>query len=401
MKFELRSYQKEISAKGLEILKDHKILILNLEVRVGKSHIAHEIGRHYKSVLFITKKNAIQSIQDDYKTANHSFDIIVTNYENLHKISGKFDLVIADEFNEKISAFPKPTLNAKRVNEFVTNDLMLVSGTITPESNSQIYHPLWVSPFSPFKDYKNFYAFHRALGVPKVIYTSYGQAKDYSDVPYKNILPYINKIKISFSQAEAGFKVEIKEIIHNVKMNPKTLNLINRLKKDLVIEGKEETILGDSAVKLMSKIHQLSSGTIKFESGNSKILDTSKIDFIKEKFEGQKIAIFYKFKEELNLIKSVYDLAESIEEFDNSNKNIAFQFVSGRSGIKLDKADCIVALNIDFGATTYFQFRARTITSKTKEALIHWIFSDVGFEHQVYKSVMKKKSFTTMTFKKL
>jgi len=114
--FELRDYQKEISVKGLEILRKYKILILNLEVRCGKSHIAHEIAKNYKSVLFITKKKAIQSIWDDYITAGHDFDIVVTNYENLHKIEGKYDLVICDESNEKISAFPKPTLNAKRVN---------------------------------------------------------------------------------------------------------------------------------------------------------------------------------------------------------------------------------------------------------------------------------------------
>tara|TARA_R110002051_G_scaffold324910_1_gene424548 strand:+ start:4390 stop:5610 length:1221 start_codon:yes stop_codon:yes gene_type:complete len=400
MTFKLRDYQQKFSIKGLEILNKHKILILNLEVRTGKSHIALDIGKNYNSVLFVTKKKAIQSVLDDYETAGHSFDIIVTNYENLHKIQGKFDLVICDESNEKISAYPKPTLNAKRVKEFVNNDLILLTGTLLPESNSQIFHQLWVSKYSPFAKYKNFYAFHKSLGIPKILYTSYGQAKDYSDVPFKKIKPFLDKIKISFTQEESGFKAVINEVIHRVNMKPITINLMNRLKKDLLVQGKDEVILADSGVKLMSKLHQLASGTVKFESGNSSIIDRSKIDYILEKFANKKVAIFYKFKSELDMIKESFDLAKDISEFDNSDKCIAFQFISGRSGIKLDKADCIIALNIDYSATTYFQFRARMITSNTKQCDLHWIFSQCGFEHKVYKSVMNKKQYTLNTFKK-
>jgi hypothetical protein len=398
--FELRSYQKKISKDGLDILKKNKILILNLAVRTGKSHISLEIAKNYKKVLFITKKKAIQSVLDDYKAANHKFDVIVTNYENLHKIEGVFDLVICDESNEKISAYPKPTLNAKRVKEFVFNDLILLTGTLLPESNSQIFHQLWVSKYSPFKQYKNFYAFHKDLGNQKILYTSYGQAKDYSSIDYDKIEKFINKIKISFTQQEAGFVSQINEVIHNVKMLHSTKGVIRRLKKDLIVEGKEEVLLADTSVKMMQKVHQLSSGTVKFESGNSKVLDYSKIDYIKNNFKNKKIAIFYKFKAELEMINSVFDLAKDIDEFDNSDKNIAFQFVSGRSGIKLNKADCIIAMNIDFSATTYWQFRDRMTTINRKQSDIHWLFSDCGIENKIYKSVMNKKNFTTQTFKK-
>jgi len=401
MSFELRSYQKKASEQGLEILHKHKILILNFEVRTGKSHIALDIGSNYKKVLFITKKQAIGSVQEDYKTANHNFDILVTNYENLHKIEGVFDLVIADESNEKISAYPKPTLNAKRVKEFVSNDLMLLTGTLLPESNSQIFHQLWVSKHSPFAHYKNFYAFHKSLGVPEVVYTTYGQSKSYKNIPYENIEPFINPIKLSYTQKDAGFKSEIKDIIHKVSMKQTTINIMNELRKNNIVEGKNEVIIADSGVKLMSKLHQLSSGTIKFDSGNSIVVDKTKIYYIKDKFVDKKIAIYYKFKEELNLIKENYDLAETIEEFNTTDKNIAFQFISGRSGIKLDKADCIVAINVDFSSTTFQQFRARMITSESKVSEIHWIFSDVGFEDKVLKTVQGKENFTTQTFRKL
>jgi hypothetical protein len=57
---------------------------------------------------------------------------------------------------------------------------------------------------------------------------------------------------------------------------------------------------------MMSKLHQLYSGTVKFESGNSKVIDYSKAKFIRERFKGQKIGIFYKFKEELNALMEVF-----------------------------------------------------------------------------------------------
>ena len=399
--FELRDYQKDISKQGIEIINKNKILILNLAVRTGKTHIALNIANNYKRVLFITKKKAIQSVNNDYIDAGYDFDLVVTNYENLHKIEGKFDLVICDESNEKISAYPKPTLNAKRVKEFVINDLILLTGTLLPESNSQIYHQLWVSNYSPFKQYKNFYSFHKALGNQKILYTSYGQAKDYSSVDYSKIEKFIDPIKISLTQKEAGFVSVINEITHKVVMSNTTKSLIKQLEKDFIIEGKEEVILADTGVKLMQKVHQLSSGTVKFESGNSKILDYSKIEYIKENFSDQKIAIFYKFKAELEMIESVFDLAKDIEEFDNSDKNIALQFVSGRSGIKLNKADSIVALNIDFSSTTYWQFRDRMTTLDRKESSINWIFSDCGMEYAIYKSVMKKKNYTLQTFRKI
>ena len=61
-------------------------------------------------------------------------------------------------------------------------------------------------------------------------------------------------------------------------------------------EGKDEVILGDTAAKLLQKVHQLYSGTVKFESGRSMVIDTSKAEFIKEQFAGNKIGIFYVFK---------------------------------------------------------------------------------------------------------
>lgn len=397
--FKLRDYQQKSVKSGQKILKNHKILILNFEVRTGKTHIALEIAKKYNKVLFVTKKKAISSIESDYEKANHSFNLTVINYESLHKIEGVFDLVIADE-SHSLATYPKPSKRTKALKALVKNDLILLTGTLLPESNSQIFHQLFISPFSPFKEFKNFYAFHKVLGTPKILYTSYGTSKDYSIVDFNNIKDYIEPIKLSFTQKEAGFTSVINETILEIELLDSTQALIKRLKTDLVVEGKEEVILADTGVKLMQKVHQLSSGTIKFESGNRMVIDETKAKFIKKYFAGKKLAIFYKFTAELEAIKKHLDITQDIETFNTTDKHIALQIVSGREGINLSSADCLVYYNIDFSAVSYWQSRDRLTTMDRLKNNVFWIFNRNGIEREIYNTVLNKKDFTLQTFKR-
>ena len=185
-------------------------------------------------------------------------------------------------------------------------------------------------------------------------------------------------------------------------MSSFTYNLAKKLKKDLVVQGNEEVILADTSVKLMMKLHQIYSGTVKFESGSSQTLDLTKAKFIRNRFKGQKIGIFYKFKEELKVLKRVFNgaLTSELDEFVNSNKNIALQIVSGREGISLRQADCLVYYNIDFSATSYWQSRDRMTTNERLNNNVFWIFSKGGIEDQIYKAVVNKKDYTLSHFKK-
>jgi len=132
------------------------------------------------------------------------------------------------------------------------------------------------------------------------------------------------------------------------------------------------------------------------------VLDTSKAWYIKEKFEGKKIGIFYKFKEELNALKEVFgdDICTDLECFNSTDKNIALQIVSGREGISLRQADALVYYNIDFSATSYWQSRDRMTTKDRLKNDVYWIFSKGGIEKDIYKAVIKKKDYTLRHFKR-
>jgi hypothetical protein len=227
---------------------------------------------------------------------------------------------------------------------------------------------------------------------------------------YSNGLPTIMDVMkpylIAFSQKDAGFKVETNEIVLEVQMKDTTYNLAKYLSKHRVYEGevdnKPEFILGDTPAKLMTKLHQIFSGTVKFESGSSKIIDLSKAEYIYDKFSHLKIGIFYKFKEELKALKEIYGdkLCTQLSVFNDTNKSIALQIVSGREGISLRQAKCLVYYNIDFSATSYWQSRDRMTTQDREKNKVYWIFSKQGIEKSIYKTVMSKKTYTTSHFKK-
>lgn len=445
----LRDYQIENSKKSLEILLAKKIVYICMEVRTGKTLTSFETAKNFgaKKVLFLTKKKAIDSVKKDYEEFGYrnSFEVVFKNDESMHLIDDTdFDLVIHDE-HHRFGAFPKPgkatQLFKKKYGHL---PMIFLSGTPTPESKMQWFHQFWVSNISPFSQ-SNFYSFYKALGFKTYQFDlGFGMVNNYSaseDVIYKyyaiqkrNIskatLDYnflinvidrqikldvedlkmalgrldslVNTYLVTYTQQEAGFTSEIKEKILYVKMSSSTLNVSRLLIRDRIVKGKEEVILADTAVKLQSKLHQVHSGTVKFESGNTMVIDDSKGVFIKDYFKGKKIGVFYKFKAEYDLLKSVFGegLTNDIAIFNDTDKNIAIQIVSGREGISLRKADYLVFFNIDFSATSYWQARDRLTTMDRLNNEVFWIFSEGGIEEKIYNSVIKKKDFTTSIFKK-
>jgi hypothetical protein len=303
-----------------------------------------------------------------------------------------------------MGAFPKPSGRAKRFKEFIFHSnpyVIFLSGTPTPEAYSQMYHQVYSIPNNPFRRHKNFYKFaHEYVSITKLKVGGLF-VNDYSRGSEK-ILEEMKPYTIRFTQKDAGFVVDTKEHILEVDISDTVKGIIKRLKKDLVVQGKEEVILADTAVKLMTKVHQLCSGTVKFESGSSTILDLTKAKFIKKRFKGKKIGIFYKFKEELNALKEVFgeELCTELPDFTDSDKHIALQIVSGREGISLRQADALVYYNIDFSATSYWQSRDRMTTKDRLKNDVYWIFSRDGIEHEIYKAVIKKKDYTLNHFKR-
>lgn len=350
---------------------------------------------------------AIKSIETDNEKAGLIEWLTVTNYEQLHKYvdDQNFDLIIIDESHTN-GAFPKPSLRATQLKKICKDKpVIMLSGTFTPESYSQIYHQLSVSNHSPFIEYKNFYAWAKDYVYLKKRYFFNRETNDYSHANEEKVKNAIKHLFLTYTQKQAGFNQEIKEEVLLLEMDKKTYWLADKLLKDRVFIGKQgEEIIADTEVKLQNKLHQIYSGTVKSEDGSSIIFDISKATFIKQYFKGKKIAVFYKFQAEGEMLRRAFgsSITESPEVF-NASDNLVFisQIQSGREGVNLSTADALIMMNIDFSALSYLQGKDRMQSKdRTKPALLYWIFSKDGIEHKVYDRVLGKMDYSLRWFKK-
>lgn len=405
----LRDYQETISTQAAALLTQYKIAYLSMEVRTGKTLTALEAARKFgaKVVLFVTKLKAISSIQDDYDKLNPDYIIDIINYEQLGNIiRTDYDLVIADE-SHGLGQFPTASQRVRSLKKIAFGlPIIFLSGTPSPESWSQLYHQFAVSSFSPFKAWINFYKWATDFVTVKKKFFFNRQINDYSHADKEKIDSLTKHLFLSYSQEDAGFTEFVQEEVIYLRMMPTTYGLVNKLRKNRVYIGRGgEEILADTEVKLMSKCHQIFSGTIICEDGNGIVFDYSKASFIKEKFADKKIAIFYKFRAEFMMLAATfgYDkLTDSPDEFNKSDDLIfAAQVQAGREGTNLSTADYLVMMNIDYSAVSYWQARARIQTrDRAKEAKLFWIFAENGIETKIHEAVKEKKDYTLSYFKK-
>jgi hypothetical protein len=401
--YNLRDYQQNIANQGFEILRRKGIVYLMMSPRTGKTltalHIASLCG--VKKVLMLTKKKAISSILSDYKLFGYTFDLTVINNESLHTINDKYDLIISDE-HHRVGAFPKPNNTTKEIKKRYSHlPMIFLSGTPSVESGSMWFHQFFISKFNPFKQYVNFYKWaNEYVNIKKKRIGAF-EINDYSESIDDKIMKVIEPYLIRYTQEEAGFTSKVNQNIIYYQQSDKINNLITKLKRDLVIEGKNEVILADTSVKLLNKIHQIENGTVKFESGNTMTLSFTKADFIKQRFEGKKIAIFYYFIEEFNLLKEVFkNYTADIEEFNTTDKIYIGQQYSNSLGVNLSKAESLIFYNFGYSGVGFIQAIDRLTTINRKENNVYFFFPKGSLTEKIYNTLKNKQTYSSKIFKK-
>jgi hypothetical protein len=224
---------------------------------------------------------------------------------------------------------------------------------------------------------------------------------EYDRADEERIRKDLEGIMISYTQEEAGFHCQVEEIFHEVE-DPVIPSMIKRIYRDRVLMFPEGRALADTPAALINKMHQLSSGTCICENGTA-IFSETKAAYIKEKFKGLRIAVYYKFIGERTIIDKWFPDATDIpEKFQNRESNtFVSQVLSGREGVALCTADALVFFSIDYSSTSYWQARARIQDlHRTTPAEVHWIFVKGGIDKKVWKAVSDKKDFTYQWFKR-
>lgn len=398
----LRDYQKRISEDAAQLLQRCHIAYLAMECRCGKSLTALSAAEKYgaRRVLWLTKKKALLSIKSDYqelfKSGGCSFSLELLNYESCHKSSIVPDLVVLDEAHS-LSAFPKPSARAIAVKEICKGKpIIYLSGTPTPEGYSQIYHQLWCSTFSPFSDYANFYTWAKIYVYVRQKKVNGYTLNDYSAAYERKIMSRCGHLFLRFSQQDAGFSTNIIERTLVVPMNNQTREYLQAMKRNGFVDIDGKDVLGDTAAKRMSKMHQLSSGTIITEEGEHIVTDTSKAEFIKKRFVGRN-AIFYVYQSEADLLHDAFPNWTDVPEVFQSDPSKTFicQVRKAREGVRLDKADSLIFFNLEYSYLSYEQGKNRLVSKeRTTPAPVYFLQSDCGIEKYILDAVHGKQDFT-------
>jgi hypothetical protein len=407
MTIELRPYQQQAAANLLCILQKHKLAYLTGECRTGKTLTAFEVARLLgaSSVFVATKKKAIPSIAKDAAAIGLT-NAIVTNYEQVHKFAGQFfDLLLIDEAHG-IGAYPKPSKRFRDLKQLKFQKLLLMSGTPSPESFSQLFHQLTLSLASPWSHYRTFYAWASA-GYVNVQQKYVGTAmpvNDYSSANKAKILADLEPLTVQMTQAAAGFSQPIIEKVHMVSMRRRTYRMASRIMRDGVIGRPDcRSVLADTGAKVMSKMRQLWSGTVITEAHGSIITDDSKAQYIVREWLGRsKVAILYTFDAERRMLEKVLQRAgittvNTPEAFNAGGRDTWFigQVQASREGVNLSTADDLVFFGIDYAALSYLQGRDRaSYLGRDRENRVHWILAAGGMEPRILETVKMKDDFT-------
>ncbi len=396
----LREYQKAASRKLTRLCQIKKCAYLSGECRTGKTLVALSVVRNMalEKVLVITKKKAIPSIKSDVEKMNLERVVSITNFEQLKNLKGtSWNMIIVDEAHS-VGAFPKPSQRYQNILQLRYNSIILMSGTPSPESFSQLYHQWSLTPFL-WSKYQNFYRWasdyvdikEKRVGTGVVI-------KDYSDAKQSRILKDIEPFTVQMTQKEAGFTQEVEEEVHLVKMSKRTYRLAYRILKNGVI-GKpgRRSVVADTGAKVMSKLRQIYNGHVITENHGAVVFDKSKIEYIRDNFSGR-IAILYCFIAEGKMLEECFGhRATDDPDIFNAVSDSVFigQVKSCREGVNLSSADHLIFLGIDYSALSYLQGRERaSFLGRDRKNKIHYIFAEKGIEPKVFQVVQSKESYT-------
>ncbi len=446
---QLRTEQRPKCDEAKAILSKYGCVYFAGQMRVGKTPTslmcAYEIG--WRRICIFGTPKGIPGFEK-FNPSSMFARVKIINYKNNHRNIAKlnsddYDGFIIDE-PHNLSAFPLPGKSAQEIKKIVGNKpVIYISGTPTPESYSQIYHQFWLCNHGPFQRYWNpknkgsgFYPWakdfckqyeYKELDEDMNQITKYrvkqkyvygNTVNDYSEAMEEKIKPMIAPYFVTLTQEQAGFTSFVEDKILRIPINKDLYKLMKILRKNKYYRMKSgDEIVVESKVRLQSLFHQLCSGTLNIttivpnpdpKKKGKKVmkkftLDESKAYFIKSQFAGKKIAVYYKFTQEGEVLKKVFPNWTDDQDLFNKHEHLTFicQMISGREGVNISTADDLVMYNIDFSATTYLQVRERMQEQlRTKSSTVWWAFSEYGIEQKIYNRVSKKLDYTNSYFER-
>jgi len=392
---QLLPHQAKYSPLIQNLIKDKGLAIVHAPERSGKTLMTIDAIANlpFSRVLIITKKKAISGWKDDLKLYNDNFqsinriEIEVINYESLHKVTIKPELIIIDEFHYSISSFPKTPAKAKMIRDnWLDVPKIYISATPAPESGSQWFYPMWLCSHHPFSKYKNFYEWSYEYVDVRLVDYGHGTVKDYSHAKVNEVMQYIRPylIQIPIEEINIKFRPEIVPVY--IDLEPRTIALIEKLKRDRILG---RTFIADTPVKLINGMYQLECGCLKVDDVYHDLGNREHIDYIKSNFgDNEDVAIMTRWIGERKIMQ---------REF---KKALILSSHSHAEGVELSHVEHLIISSLDYSTARYQQRNARQASIRRKTPIkVHVLMSKDQVSEAVYKTVaLKHQDFKARMF---
>lgn len=385
------THQLDVCNKAIEKLRKYGLVYLAMEERTGKTLTSLLICEKImvERILVVTKKKALPGWQSTLTQANLKKDYILTNFESLHKLaSNNFDIVIIDEAHFALSGYPKPSKTAQQLRHICYNKFCIyLSATPNAESYSQLYHQFYITKFSPFIDYKNFYAWHRDFGIAHVQHLGSQIVKKYNKTKESKVREATEHLFISLSRKDIGFEVEPIDNVVFVELESETIKILKELQTTKLIQRFK--FVADSITKEMSALHQIEGGTLKLDDKTTiELGNLEKIRYIKKTYgDSSSLAIMYNFVAEQTLLKKHF------------SKATLLQSTASAEGVDLSHIEKLVIYSMNFSASKFIQRRARQCNINRKEPIeVDFLLAKGGISEMAYIAIVKDKMSLTQSY---
>ncbi len=405
---EYRPHQREGAQWALLAVREYGLAYLSWQERTGKTGaaICCVEKSKAKTILIVTKKKAMEGWMESLEMFPTVKSYTVINYESIHKIKAQFDFIILDEAHHAIASIGRPSKTWKAVAVHTKGKpILYLSATPYAETVGQLYHQFKLSKWTPWAKFRNYYDFHKAYGIPATIYTSYGPQPDRSKFRIEEVLDPISHLFSFKTRAEVGIEHEPTINVVIVPMYTQTKYLIKdwTTKRVLnfdsykLVDGQpvktSYEVLGDSDAKMRAVHYQLEGGTLKIDDKTSIFLTkhNEKVNYIKENYEEEKIAVMAHFIKERELLERELPKATILSSDGHAE------------GVDLHRVDKLIVYSMSFKTSKHTQRTARQANHnrKTPIEVDILVMGKPAVGKAVYDSVaIKKENFVKSSYER-
>ncbi|WP_028125411.1 DEAD/DEAH box helicase [Eremococcus coleocola] len=436
MKFKPHTYQKQM----IDYIESHPVSALFLDMGLGKTVISltailnllfdsfqvrkvlviaplrvardtwpDEIEK-WEHLKLLNYSVVVGSAKERQKALEEDADIYIINRENVTWLIEKsdhpfdYDMVVIDELSSFKSHRSKRFKSLLKVRPFIKR---IVGLTGTPSSNGLM--DLWAQfrildkgerLGSFITHYRQRY-FDPDKRNGMVIY-SYKPKPGAEDAIYKQI-----EDMTVFMKAEDY--LDMPDLISNevtVKLTDKERALYEELKKEMVLEIKDQAIDAINAASLSNKLLQMASGAVYDDQQESVRIHDRKLDALEDLVEasnGKPVLIAYWFKHDLEPIQKRVGatLLKSQEDFRNWNQGkipvALIHPASAGHGLNLQAGgSTLVWYSLTWSLELYQQTNARLYRQGQKESVvIHHLITEQTIDEDVMKALKRKDDSQT------